>query len=66
MEDLERRRMEKSRGSITVYLTFIIVVMLALIAAFLENARVRVAGYEVKRALRGAMDGTYELLQTII
>lgn len=55
MEDLERR-MEKSRGSITVYLTFIIVVMLALIAAFLENARVRVAGYEVKRALRGAMD----------
>ncbi|MCI8407714.1 MAG: hypothetical protein HFJ09_00355 [Lachnospiraceae bacterium] len=53
---MEKIRKGKSRGSITVYLTFIIVVMLALIATFLENARVRVAGYEVKRALRGAMD----------
>lgn len=48
--------MGKSRGSITIYLTFIIVIMLALVASFLENARVRVAGYEVKRVLRGAMD----------
>ncbi|MBD5088906.1 MAG: hypothetical protein HDT30_08890 [Clostridiales bacterium] len=54
--NLEKIRMEKSKGSITIYLTLIIVVMLALIASFLENARVKVAGYEVKRALKGAMD----------
>ena len=50
-------RVEKSRGTITVFLTMVLLVILALIATCLENARVRVASAMVDRTLTGSLDG---------
>lgn len=51
-------RVGKSRGTITVFLTMVLLVILALIATCLENARVRVASATVDRTLTGSLDGT--------
>lgn len=50
-------RVGKSRGTITVFLTMVLLVILALIATCLENARVRVASATVERTLTGSLDG---------
>lgn len=50
-------RVGKSKGTITVFLTMVLLVILALIATCLENARVRVASATVDRTLTGSIDG---------
>lgn len=50
-------RVGKSKGTITVFLTMVLLVILALIATCLENARVRVASATVDRTLTGSLDG---------
>lgn len=50
-------RVGKSKGTITVFLTMVLLVILALIATCLENARVRVASATVERTLTGSLDG---------
>lgn len=50
-------RVGKSKGTITVFLTMVLLVILALIATCLENARVRVASAMVDRTLTGSLDG---------
>lgn len=50
-------RVGKSKGTITVFLTMVLLVILALIATCLENARVRVASASVDRTLTGSLDG---------
>lgn len=50
------RRTKNSQGSITVYLTLILVFVLALVAAFLEVARVHIGKNQVERCLTGSAD----------
>lgn len=50
-------RVGKSKGTITVFLTMVLLVILALIATCLESARVRVASATVERTLTGSLDG---------
>lgn len=50
-------RVGKSKGTITVFLTMVLLVILALIATCLENARVRVASAMAERTLTGSLDG---------
>lgn len=47
---------ERNSGSITVFLTFVLLIILSLIAACLENARVKVASAEMQRTFAGSMD----------
>lgn len=49
----------RSKGSITVYLTLTMIILLALVATFLENARVSVAGHELKKTIQGAVDAEF-------
>lgn len=51
-------RRENNRGSITVFLSLVLVVILSVLAAYLENARVRVASLNVERCLAGSLDAT--------
>lgn len=49
-------RTGKSKGSITVFLSMIMLLVLSLVTAFLENARVQVASLDMQRCLTGSMD----------
>lgn len=49
-------RTGKTRGSITVFLSMILLVILSVIAACLENARVQTASLQMERCLKGSMD----------
>ena len=49
-------RTGKSKGSITVYLSMIMLLVLSLVTAFLESARVQVASLDMQRCLTGSMD----------
>lgn len=49
-------RAGKSKGSITVYLSMIMLVMLSLVAAFLETARVQVMKIDMEQCLTGSID----------
>lgn len=51
-------RTGRSRGSITVFLTLTLLLILALLATCLEHARVNVASAQAERALAGSLDAT--------
>ena len=46
----------KTKGSITVFLSMVLLVIVSLIAACLENARVQTASLHMERCLKGGMD----------
>lgn len=51
-------RTGRSKGSITVFLTLTLLLILALLATCLEHARVNVASAQAERALAGSLDAT--------